>query len=339
DKNMLFFVGSYTRLGGPGIAVCSLEGTRIQVEQTVALPNPTYLILSRGQDRLIAISSEAADQSEGGSYAMFDLVGGRLVMRGRYNTGAAGPCHLCLSPDERFLYTANYASGTLSVFPLDPPGPRIQLIRHLGHSVHPERQASAHVHHVSFLPQSQILAAVDLGLDQVVLYRQHPHTGLLERSGQMACSPGMGPRHLAYGPGDTAYLVHELGNAVSRLVIAGDTLSMRETWPTLPGDWQGENTCAAIRVAGSHVFASNRGHDSLAAFRMLPDGQLRPAGTFSSLGALPRDFSVLSDNRVLVANQGGSVTLLDWDPRAGQMTGSASMPLPGAVCVCPLLDP
>ena len=333
---MIFFAGTYTRLGGPGIASCSWDGKQFHVEQTVALPNPTYLVLSRSQDRLYAISSDTADQSEGGSYAMFERTGGQLVMRARYNTGAAGPCHLCLSPDERFLYTANYASGTLSVFPLDPPGPCIQLIRHQGHSVHPNRQAGAHVHHVSFLPGTRTLAAVDLGLDQVVLYRQDPHTGLLERSGQMDTPPGLGPRHLAYGPEHTAYLVHELGNAVSRLAVSGDTLIMRETWPTLPGGWQGENTCAAIRVTGSHVIASNRGHDSLAVFQIQSDGMLKPAGIFGTNGALPRDFFILPNHRILVANQGGSVTLLDWDPATARMSTSAVLPMPGAVCVCPL---
>ena len=221
---MEFYIGSYTRLGGPGIAVCSLKDGQGQMHEAIALPNPTYLILSGGQDNLFAISSDSTDRSPGGSYAAYARNGRTLTQTDRYNTEAAGPCHLCLSADERFLYTANYQSGTVSVFPLEPCGACIQLIRHTGSSINPDRQEGPHVHHVSFIPGSHILAVVDLGLDQVVLYDQNTETGLLKRIGHMDCPAGYGPRHIAYGQAGCAYLIHEMGNAVSLLHIDGDRM-------------------------------------------------------------------------------------------------------------------
>jgi 6-phosphogluconolactonase len=334
---MLFYVGTYTRLGGPGIAICSLDSKITRLNATV-LPNPTYVILSADQQMLYAVSSDAVDQSEGGSYAAYAIERTGLAELQRYNTGAAGPCHLCLSPDQRFLYTANYSSGTLTVFPLDPPGERIQLIYHQGSSIHPTRQEGPHVHHVSFLPGTNILAAVDLGLDAVVLYGQDRQSGLLTETSRLKCPAGMGPRHLVYGNDNIAWLVHELGNAVSTLKWSADGFQIIQTVTTLPEGWTGENTCAAIRTDGQHVFASNRGHDSIATYCIETGGLLRPSGIYPTGGQLPRDFVLLPDGRFIVGHQGGTVAVLNWDSKSESLQPSGlSLALPGAVCICPVL--
>ncbi len=334
---MLFYVGTYTRLGGPGIAICSLDNQLTRLN-AAALPNPTYVILSGDQQKLYAVSSDSVDQADGGSYAVYAIEGTGLIETRRYNIGAAGPCHLCLSPDQRFLYTANYSSGTLTVLPLDPPGERVQLIRHQGSSIHPTRQEGPHVHHVSFIPGTNILAAVDLGLDAVVLYEQDRQTGRLTEKSRLQCKVGMGPRHLVYGQDEIAWLVHELGNAVSTLKRTAEGFQIIQTVTTLPEGWTGENTCAAIRTDGRHVFASNRGHDSIAVYRIMEGGLLKPTGIFPTGGQLPRDFFLLPDGRVLVGHQGGTVNVLNWDSQAESLQPSGkSLALPGAVCICPVL--
>lgn len=334
---MLFYVGTYTRLGGPGIAVCSLD-SELALLNAVALPNPTYVIISEGNQKLYAVSSDAVGQAEGGSYAAYAIDGDGLLETQRYNTGAGGPCHVCLSPDQRFLYTANYASGTLTVFPLDPPDERVQLIHHQGSSIHPTRQDSPHVHHVSFVPDSNILAAVDLGLDVVVFYEQDRQTGRLAEKSRLSCPAGMGPRHLVYGRDGIAWLVHELGNAVSTLQRTDSGYRIIQTVTTLPEGWSGDNTCAAIRTDGHHVFASNRGHDSIAVYRISAGGLLNPVGIFPTGGQTPRDFYLLPDGQVIVGHQGGSVTLLNWDSRSELLQPSGlSLALPGAVCICPVI--
>lgn len=333
---MLFYVGTYTRLGGPGLAVCSLTDSQIDVHNTYYLPNPTYAIMSARQDRLYAISGDTQKEPQSGSYAAFEINGDQLSLLHQYSTDAVGPCHLCLSPDERFLYTANYMSGTLTVFPLDPPGEHIQLLRHSGKSVHPTRQEAPHVHHVSFIPGTQVLAAIDLGIDAIVLYRQDPASGRLTEQNRLICPPGMGPRHLIYKNHQTAYLVHELGSAVSVLNYDGRNFSISQTQTTLPENWKGSNTCAAVRIKDDYVFASNRGHDSIAVFRTGENGFLERVGIFPTGGETPRDFVVLSNDQILVGHQGGTLSLLYWDRQEETIhsTGS-SISMPGAVCICP----
>ncbi|NLM77050.1 MAG: lactonase family protein [Ruminococcaceae bacterium] len=335
---MLFYVGTQTRLGGPGIVVCKLENNQLACLGSTELDNPTYVILSSDRKKLYAISSASAEGEEGGSLVTFIVQGDSLLKQQQYSTGTAGPCHLCLSPDGRFIYTAQYQSGTVAAFPVDPPGQRIQLIQHQGRGPHPERQQGAHVHHVSFLPGTQRLIAIDLGLDALVCYEQDPQNGLLNQFMSWSCQPGLGPRHLVYASANLIYLLHELGSAVSVVRVDDKTFTHLQTLSTLPPLWQGENTGAAIRIKGSYLFASNRGHDSIAVLRIQPDGCLHFIDCFSCGGSTPRDFYLLPDNRILVANQGGTVSLLNWDEKNETIRPAGNhLDIAGAVCICPVI--
>jgi 6-phosphogluconolactonase len=191
------------------------------------------------------------------------------------------------------------------------------------------------VHQVSFLPGTTVLAAVDLGLDALVFYHQDPAGGLLSEASRLSLPAGLGPRHLTYGPDDTIWLVHELGNRVSVINRSEHTWTVTQTLSTLPDNWQGESTAAAIRTNGRFVFVTNRGHDSLAVFAADAAGRLTRIGIFPSQGNLPRDFALLPDGNVLVAHQGGDVTVLHWDEACLKLrSGDCSLPLPGAVCIC-----
>jgi len=234
---MDFFVGTYTRMGGPGIATCSLAAGKLELKYTQALPNPTYVILNAKQDRLYAVSSDSASGGPGGSAAVYAVGAGGLQLRSRHDTLGQGPCHLCLSADERFLYTANYGSGSVTVFPVGKDGAvgeRIQLVQHEGKSVRPTRQTGPHAHQVTFIPGTNVLCAIDLGLDAVLVYEQNPKTGLLTFHDRLDVEPGLGPRHLAYGRDGVAFLIHELGNQVSVLAREGGQWQMRQTLPMLP---------------------------------------------------------------------------------------------------------
>lgn len=337
---MLFYVGTYTRMGGPGIGIGKLENGSLRHLGSEFLPNPTYVILSGNQRVLYAVSSDSADGAEGGSVAAYRVDGSRLTLLSRKNTGGAGPCHLCLGPDGRYLYVANYTGGSLAVFPVTDNGlgERIQFIQHEGRSVHPTRQLSAHVHQVTFIPGTRLLCVVDLGLDAVITYRQDQQTGHLTLAGRLDCTPGSGPRHLTYGNGGVAWLANELGNSVSTLRLQGQTFVMEQVLPSLPVGWSGENTCAAIRSDGRRVLVSNRGHNSLAVYKILPGGKLELSGIHATGGGIPRDFILLPDGLLLVAHQAGDISLLRWDGAQGLTRVTDPLPIGGAVCVCPVLS-
>ena len=177
---MKFYVGDYTRLGGPGVCQCELAEGQLRLVQTAdtLIEDPTYLILSGDGKTLFATSSSPADGEEGGSVATFDLSEGGIRLTSMHSTAGGSACHLTLSPDERFLYVANYDDGKLTVFPVSEGkiGRRIQLIRHEGHGPNPRRQECPHIHFVTFHPEDGRLYVVDLGIDAVMIYRQDAET-------------------------------------------------------------------------------------------------------------------------------------------------------------------
>lgn len=354
---MYIYIGTYTRMGGPGIAVCSYcdETGELKPESvSPELKDPTYLILSGDRKTLFATSSGPAEGGKGGSVASYAVDGGKLVFKSAGSTGGESPCHLTLSHDERFLYVANYMSGSLAVFPVENgniTGPAIQLIKHEGKGPHPSRQQNAHLHHVTFIPETSLLCSIDLGIDAVVTYFQDKEKGILKFSDRMDCSPGLGPRHLAYDPaaaGDSAvaYLAHELGSAVSVIKREGGCWKTLQTLSTLPEGWTGSNTCAAVKVSadGKRVFVSNRGHDSIAEFAAIDidDGgrRIELLRIFKTGGVIPRDFVLLKKGRIMAAHQeGGGVIVLDADKTGGNgVRIVSSLEIKGAVCVCPSED-
>ena len=241
---------------------------------------------------------------------------------------------MCLSPDERFLYLANYVSGSVSVFPVEEGGrlgALLQLVQHEGHGPNAGRQQGPHAHQVVFLPQENALCCVDLGADALFTYAQDRDTGRLSLNDRFSLPAGYGPRHLAKGEGNLFYLAHELESAVSVLRRENGQWTLLETHSTLPAP-QASNTVAAVRVFEGRVMVSNRGHDSIAVFAIEGE-RLRPLGIFPTPGPVPRDFYPLKDGRVLIAHQEGDVTL-------ARLAEDGFIPLShldvrGAVCVLP----
>ncbi len=363
---MKFYVGDYTRLGGPGVCECELAEGELRLVQTAdtLIEDPTYLILSGDGKTLFATSSSSSDGEEGGSVATFDVSDGGLRLTSMHSTAGGSACHLTLSPDERFLYVANYNDGKLTVFPVAEGkiGRRIQLIQHEGHGPNPDRQECAHVHFVQFHPEDGRLYAVDLGLDAVMIYRQDEATGLLTLEERVDVPAGMGPRHLVFR-NDMMYVAHELGGAVSVFRASAGGWQLEQTLSTMPEGGGSEGAVAAIRVLGDRLYVSNRENDDIAEFEIRMGGSLVLERNIPTFGNFPRDFIPLHDGLILAANQNsGDIRLIKAAPlnpprkqtfylgmkailggreleldvlEAAVCELCDPLPLPGAVCICP----
>ena len=117
---MRFLIGTLTKKGGPGVALCELEGDAIKQRWTSnALLEPNWLIKTRAGTRFFATCESDAPDQDGfcGQVCEFSLTEtGLSPLRVCFSHGDA-PCHLSLSHDERFMYVANYSSGSLAVSP------------------------------------------------------------------------------------------------------------------------------------------------------------------------------------------------------------------------------
>ena len=237
------------------------------------------------------------------------------------------PCHLTLSPDEKFLYTANYSSGDISEFRLKdgkiaaPP----RIIRHSGKSVTP-RQKSPHPHFTGFSPDGKQLFVCDLGTDEIFIYNYSSDKGLLLPCAEKLKLPaGSGPRHLVFAPdGKTLYTANELNSTSSSFVKSGNTWKLHKTISTLEEKSTVRNSPGAIKITkdGKFFFITNRGHNSIAFFETAPNGDFNLIKAVPSPGNFPSDIILLDgEKRMAVSHlKSGTVHFFKFDSEAKTLT-------------------
>jgi 6-phosphogluconolactonase len=343
------YLGTYTSgqpNPGPGVGLADYDPATGQLTTTGVLAgvaNPSFLALDAAGRTLYAVN----EQADGGVTACAVTADG-LRVRDAQPTGGADPCHLSVHPGGRFLLTANYTSGSVTVHPIRADGglgAPCDLVQHHGSGPDPDRQAGPHAHMVRADPWARHVLAVDLGTDSVYAYALDPRTGRLRPVRQNRLAAGSGPRHLAFHPsGRICYVVNELASTV---VVCGyhpatGALTPGATYPTAPTGDPGERNYPAevlVSADGRFVYVSNRGHDSVAVFATDRDGAaLRPLGSTPSGGHYPRHIALDPSGRLLVAaNQGsGTVAAFAVDARHGTLA-PLGRPLTTPTPVCALL--
>ena len=323
---MRFYAGTYTRMGGPGVAVCRWEnGELTQLAAYHDINDPTYVILDSRSRTLYAVGS--FPENGEGAVASYRVEGDSLKLLSREATAGKAVCFPALSADERYLYVANYLSGSVSVFPVEDGviAPRIQLVERTGRGPHPTRQDGPHTHQCVFRPGTTELFVCDLGTDRVVVYDQNPETGLLSQKEEIVMPGGMGPRHLVFANADSFYVTGELDNWVRRVELKDGAWTITGEICALPEGWEGQTTTAAIRLHEGALWVSNRGHDSLCRIELAQDGSMVSASWQMTGGHIPRDFYFVPGGILFAHQEGGGVAA----------TNGASIPMDGAVCICP----
>jgi 6-phosphogluconolactonase len=324
-------------------------------ELAAEVPNASFLALGRGGRFLYAVSEVAADKGGAGPQVLafsVDRPTGRLSLLNAQPSGGGGPCHLALDPAGRALVVANYTGGTVASFPIGPDGRLGQaasVIRHEGASVHPRRQSAPHPHGIAFDPSGRFALVADLGLDKVLVYRFDAARATLAPSDPpfAATRPGAGPRHLAFdASGTRLWAINELDSTITGFAWdpARGTLREPRVVSTLPPGTTVTNYPAeiALRPDGPLLYASNRGHDSLAVFAVAPvTGALKLAALEPCGGKGPRHFALDPSGRwLLAANQGSdSVSVFRVDEFTGRLAPTGQSIAVGAACCVVFLPP
>lgn len=147
------------------------------------------------------------------------------------------------------------------------------------------------------------------GPNAVYQFRFDAKSGKLTKNDPFTVSPaaGLEPRHLAFHPRlPVVYCDDEKGDSVTAYHFNRDTGQLKafHSQSTLPTDFDGsQNTCADIEITrdGRFVYASNRGHNSIAGFSVdAKTGKLTSIGQFVT-GAIPRSFNLDPDNQWMIA--------------------------------------
>lgn len=338
------YIGTRTDRESKGIYLAEFDdstGALSQLRLAETYKDPGFLCLHPQKKLLYSIGARADGT---GTLATFSIEKNQmLTFVGDVPSGGKGPCHLALDPSARMIAVANYGSGSTASFLLDKkgiPSEAVTLIQHEGKSVHPQRQTGPHAHGVYFSGEN--LLVPDLGLDQTLLYRFDPATAVISPAKPpfFRSADGDGPRHLAIHPQQPwVYVVNELTNTVTHFLREGQTYTAHKSITTLPADFTGVNTTAEIEIHpnGRFLYASNRGHHSIAAYAIdQKTGALSELGTMVTEVKTPRHFAIAPGGAfLLVAGQDSdNVQVLAIDPQSGKLSKTEhSLAVPSPICL------
>ena len=356
--SQLIFIGTYTPKEGAsqGIYAARLDvANGILSEPVVAAktPNPTFLAWHPDHRVLYALGEgPGPDGRTGGGVAAFacNPPSEKLSLLNTRGTGGGGNTTM-LAPDAsgRMLITVSYGAGYVAAFPLGADGqigPRTSLLAHAGPlGPNTTRQDKPHPHSVTISPDNRFAFVADLGLDRVLAYRIDPAAGTLtpHNPAFIPTPPGTGPRHTKFSrDGRFFYVLNEIDGSITACAYdaargAGTPIQQIST---LPAGFQvtDPDRAAEIRVHpnGRFIYASNRGHDSIAIFAVQPDGRLRLVEITPCGGQHPRNFELSPDGAWLVCANQDSNNLVSFkvDDATGRLTPTGSVVIvPQAVCV------
>lgn len=327
------YVGSFTseqrKAKGRGVAVFRIDAPsgRWQFVHAVdAIHNPHYVALDRTQ-RFLYVAH--GDSDEVAAYTR-DAETGRLAFLNKQPTGGDNASTIMTDPSNRYVVIAN--GPGVAVFPIAPDGslaPLSDLVIPAGEpGPWRNEQHGPHPHQATFDLTGRYIVVPDKGLDKIHVFTLDSARGKL-----VACDPpfvaaryGAIPRHITFHPARPfAYVVNEMDSTVN--AYHWDTTHGRlqafQRIPTTPTTYVGNNTGAEIAIlpSGKFLYASNRGHDSIAIFAVdAASGMLAHAGWASVQGRKPRFFGLDPGATHLYACNENSHTIVEF--RIDQQSGA-----------------
>jgi 6-phosphogluconolactonase len=339
DAYWVFF-GPFT--GGKGAIVSkgiyraqfdAKTGKLTEAELAAEVGNPTFLAIHPTRKFLYSVGEVAAsDGKKGGGVHAFalDTSTGKLTPLNSASSIGAGPCHVIVNPAGNLITVSNYGGGSTVLYKLGSDGKigaQAAFIQHTG----PEGKRMPHAHCGAFDKSGQFSMTADAGLDKIKVFKLDPATGAADddAAADITMPPGSGPRHIALAPdGKTAYVCGERDSTVNvvKLDLGGGKSEVIQSLSTLPNPVKGNSTAEVLlHSSGKFVYVSNRGHNSVAVFRVGEDGKLTPAGHITGDIKVPRNFNIDPSGKwMLIASQDGDkvgVWELDQGTGMGKETG------------------
>ncbi len=339
NNRSIGYIGAYTKKESKGVYRFELnyEAKKIEnVELAAELDNPTYVTVSEDNQNLYAVAKEG--DSGGVTAFRINEEDGRLEKLNSQATPGSAPCHVSVNRDKSLIVSANYHTTQVEAFLTNDDGSLqpSKAQEHEGSGPH-ERQEKPHLHYAGFTPDERFVIVVDLGTDTITTYR--PVNGELKEVNVLKTKAGSGPRHIAFHPnGKFAYVMTELSNEVIALRYEEGKFEEVQYLSAIPEDFTENSQGSAIHLSsdGQFVYVGNRGHNSIASYKVNEDNTLTFIEWTSTEGDWPRDFVLDPTEKFVVASnqESGTLTLFERDQETGQLSLlQKDVKAPEAVCV------
>jgi len=325
------------------------SGQLTLAHKTTDVEHPFFIAIS--PDNRFLYSIHAPGQFGGeqfeqvASYALKGRTGGLRLLNRQSALGSAA-CYLDVDSTGKSVLLANYTTGSIASFAVKTDGSLSEattFVQHKGSSVNETRQQGPHAHCIVISPDNRFVYVADLGLDQVLGYRLNASEARLVPAPQpfVRTLPGAGPRHLTFHPNKQhVYVINELANSITAFDYDSNNglLIEQQTQSTLPDDFEGTSHCADLKITpdGQFLYGTNRGHDSIASYRLDNKGAMTLLRIESSLGGSPQNLAITRDGKFLIcANMGGNnVIVFNIDSVTGKLTPAGSpLAITGPSCI------
>ena len=204
---------------------------------------------------------------------------------------ADNPVYISTDKRGKYLFFTSYNGNKNAVYPIGREGVAGTPVQVIDARINPHMIKSDASGKYVFVPNK----GGDV-VQQFIFQRN----GILKANNpeEISVKSGSGPRHFSINPaGDIMYVVNELSCTVAAFHfdrVAGTLSGPFQEITTKPADFTLNNTCADIHITpdGRFLYASNRGHDSLAGFSIDPEsGRLTQTGWFPTEKE-PREFEI-----------------------------------------------
>ncbi len=300
-----------------------------------AAQNASYAVGVEGK----GIYSVRESGENSGAYSFREHVDGALEQTGFSEGPGENPCFLALCSNGRFMLTADYSGGSISVYPLheNKVGARSQQLKFYGSGPNARRQASSHVHQIKHIPASaglkgEWILATDLGADKIHLIKVNPGSSgkILEPVKDIDCPAGSGPRHMEFSKdGKFLFCIAELsGEILVYEISAPDGIPSFEFRHSILADeaHSGGSGDIHLHPSGKWLYTSHRLiNDGIAVFRVKRDGSPVRKG-YVATGNHPRNFMISRCGRyMLVACKNDKCILVYEIGKNGELSPTSSL--------------
>jgi 6-phosphogluconolactonase len=334
DKEMnKMYVGTYTKKEGhvdgkaEGIYLLHQDpdnGSLTNCGTQAKIINPSFVKTGRQGKFLFAVSELGpGDDKSGYIYSYQIQENGNLKEISKLSTGGHAPCHIALDRSGKFVFVSNYMGGVVATYKVNSDG----ALEKVSELKLPEAE-TAHAHTVKISGDNRTAYVADLGNDRILVYEFDVASGTLSKheNFKVQLPEGAGPRHLSLSRnGNFVYSMNELNSTVTTYkVLKGGALEIVQTLSSLPESYLDKNSGADIHIGkdGKYLYASNRGHNSIAIFSIdQVNGKLKNVDFVPVAGKTPRNFAISPFGKYLYAasQDTGNITTYTINPENGKL--------------------
>ncbi|WBL23718.1 lactonase family protein [Zunongwangia sp. HRR-M8] len=307
------FIGTYTKkeghVDGKADGILSIkqdpETGEIRLEKTLAeVTNPSFVKLTSDNKYLYAVSELGDKDGTSGFIHSFQVRDNdSLYEVDKVSTEAFAPCHIEIDKTDNFAFVSNYMGGVVVMYRIQQDG---SLEKHK--QLNMPNSEKSHTHSVSISEDNKHVYICDLGLDKIWIYDLDAEEKTIQKNEQESVSlaKGAGPRHFEFSKDQKfAYSMNELNSTISVFKVEENGgLTLLNSVSSIPEDFEEDNSGADIHISpsGDYLYASNRGHNSIAIFKINKEnGEIKQLGFASTNGKTPRNFAISKNGSYLYA--------------------------------------